>query len=192
MATCGLRSGAGSRPRWILITGLPATGKSTLAGHLATRFGVPLLAKDTFKEALLDAAGPVDAVRSRALSNQSFERLFAQLRELAERGADAVIEGNFRAGEHEQGLRAPPARLAQVLCRCDEAARLVRIAARRGDATRHPGHGDATIPRDASNDRWLDLPGEQWLLDTSDPASTLDALVRRIEGWWQLTCRAPR
>jgi predicted kinase len=191
MACGGSRSGL--RPRWILITGLPATGKSTLARRLAAHYAVPLLAKDAIKEALLDAAGPVDAARSRALSDQSFARLFAALHGLAAQAADAVIEGNFRAGGHEEHLRALPApHLAQILCRCDEGERLARIAARRGDATRHPGHGDAAIPRDASNDRWLDLPGEQWLLDTSARASTVDGLEQRLEQWWRLTCRAPR
>lgn len=188
MASGGSRSGAGPRPRWILVTGLPATGKSTLARQLATRYEVALLAKDAIKETLLATAGPVDAAGSRKLSDQSFARLFAQLHGLAAAGQDAVLEGNFRAGEHEGRLLAPAAvRLAQVLCRCEETERQARIAARRRDATRHPGHGDARIPRDASNDRWLSLPGEQWLFDTGGSAAGRDALLQRIDQWWQGT-----
>ncbi|MEJ0098294.1 MAG: AAA family ATPase [Pseudomonadota bacterium] len=48
----------GGALRWVLVTGLPATGKTTLANTLAKRYAVPLLAKDAFKERLLDASGP--------------------------------------------------------------------------------------------------------------------------------------
>ena len=74
-----------------------------------------------------------------------------------------MLEGNFRAGEHEDQLRALPAmQLAQILCRCAEGERQARIAARQRDATRHSGHAEARIPPDPSNDRWLDLPGERF------------------------------
>jgi predicted kinase len=183
--------------RWIIVTGLPATGKSTLARQLAARYGLPLLAKDFFKEPLLQAAGPVTATRSRELSNLSFTRLFARLGELAGNGADVLLEGNFRAGEHEAQLNGlPPARLAQVLCRCDERARQLRMAARTADPTRHPGHGDARATRDASNDRFLQLAGEQLLLDTSDTgaAASHEQLLQRLDRWWQevVTSRAAR
>lgn len=37
----------------ILVSGPPASGKSYVAGSLADEFALPLLAKDTIKEALL-------------------------------------------------------------------------------------------------------------------------------------------
>jgi predicted kinase len=172
--------------RWIILTGLPATGKSTLARQLAARCRLPLLAKDDFKERLLDAAGPVNAVRSRELSDQSFAQLFTQLHTLAERHMDAVLEGNFRAGLHETPLQAPPGQtvqVAQILCRCEEQQRLARIAARRNDPARHPGHADADSRRDASNDQWLELPGERWLFDTSARGVNTADLLQQVERW---------
>ena len=179
--------------RWIIVTGLPATGKSTLARQLAAHFGLPLLAKDAFKERLLDAAGAVDAARSRELSDQSFVQLFAHLATLAQPGMDAVLEGNFRAGVHEAPLQAlPTAQVAQILCRCAEPLRLARIASRRDDPARHPGHADAVARRDASNDRWLELPGEQWLHDTSVAMADNGEMLQRIERWLRATIsRAP-
>lgn len=46
---------------FVLVGGWPGSGKSTLAVALAAELGLPLLAKDEVKEALVDAlGGPVD------------------------------------------------------------------------------------------------------------------------------------
>jgi predicted kinase len=171
--------------RWIIVTGLPATGKTTLARQLAARYALPMLAKDAFKERLLDESGPVDARRSRELSNLAFTALFTRLGELASGARDVLIDGNFRAGEHEAALRKlPTARLAQVLCRSDEAQRLARIAARASDPMWHPGHGDVRAARDASNDAFLDLPGERFIAVAEDPPQSRMALLADLDRWW--------
>ena len=174
--------------RLLIVTGLPATGKSTLARQLAARYRLPLLAKDIIKETLLDATSAVDAARSRQLSDQSFNLLFTELHQLAAAGIDAVVEGNFRSGRHEAALRAlpPAARIAQVLCRVEETERLRRIGARAGDPARHPGHGDAQAARDASNDDFLDLPGERLVFGSSGEGDRArPALFAQLDAWWQ-------
>src|SRR5690349_7421308 len=101
---CRLRVQSASmrESRVILITGLPATGKTTLARTVAARYGLPLVAKDLIKEPLLDVLGASDAAQSRRLSDASFAILFAIARELHAAGVDMLLEGNFRPGEHEQ------------------------------------------------------------------------------------------
>src|SRR5262249_62157936 len=42
---------------FVLVAGWPGSGKSTLAAALAPELGLPLLAKDEIKEALMDALG---------------------------------------------------------------------------------------------------------------------------------------
>jgi predicted kinase len=172
--------------RVILITGLPATGKTTLARTLAARYRLALVAKDLIKEPLLDVLGAADPARSRRLSDASFAILFAIARELHTAGVDMLLEGNFRPGEHEQVLRASIpvwTRFAQVLCRVDESERVARLARRRADPERHAGHRDSDLLLAAPatlGDTFLDLPGAQFVHHGADDGAMLAAL----DAWW--------
>ncbi|MDQ1534024.1 MAG: hypothetical protein QOF28_1785, partial [Actinomycetota bacterium] len=53
---------------FVVITGLPAAGKTTLAVPLAEALGVPLISKDAIKEALFAAVGVGDWRWSKMLS----------------------------------------------------------------------------------------------------------------------------
>jgi predicted kinase len=149
--------------RLVIITGLPGTGKTTLARELARRHRLPLICKDTIKEPLLDVLG-ADASRSREFSNTAFAVMFSLARELLALGDSLLLEGNFRSGEHETPLLAvlPPdsPNIIQVLCGAEEAERRARILNR----TRHAGHRDAhQLERVAACDAFLELPGERRL-----------------------------
>jgi predicted kinase len=188
----------------ILITGLPGTGKSTLARMIASRYGLPLICKDTIKEPLFDVIGATDRAGSRRLSDASFAVMFALARECLG-GTDLILEGNFRVGEHEPAVQAvmaarsvrsggPVRVLAQLLCRAAEPVRIARLHARATDPSRHPAHRDADIacaPSPPPSD-FLALPGERFTFDSDarSPAevdsfqlqSLLDALDRWREG----------
>jgi predicted kinase len=174
--------------RVLLITGLPGTGKTTLARLAAGRFHIPLIAKDAVKESLLNVLGAPDPVASRHLSTASFAVLFSMARELMTAGVSFVLEGNFRPGEHEAPVRTllhqsgPDCtwHLAQVLCRVDEAERVRRLEARAVDRSRHPGHqmGErATIGR-RPTDAFLDIPGDRFVAEN-------DAILQTLDRWWR-------
>ena len=176
--------------RVLLITGLPGTGKTTLARRLAARYRAPLIAKDLVKEPLLDVLGADDAAQSRRLSDASFAVLFAVARELVRTNCSLVLEGNFRSGEHESPLRAVlhsidgravTARFAQVLCTVDEAERVARLSARRTDSTRHAGHRHGELAA-VTGAGFLDLPGERFVHGGANSATLLPAL----DDWWKL------
>lgn len=159
----------------IVITGLPGTGKTTLARLLARRYSIALIAKDTIKEPLMDVLGS-DGAQSRTLSDVSFAIMFAMARELLASRCDVILEGNFRVGEHEVPLRAAlageRALVVQVLCRVAETRRRARMAGRADDSTRHPGHRDACQMEPATEcDAFLDLPGERVVFDGDDDAA---------------------
>ncbi|MEP7312125.1 MAG: AAA family ATPase [Pseudomonadota bacterium] len=173
--------------RWdylIIVTGLPATGKSRFAQSLARQLGLPLLAKDAIKEPLLDELGAADAAASRALSDASFAMLFLLAPQIP--GRALILEGNFRSGEHEPPfapLLADAAASAQVLCLLDETQRRARLAARDTDPARHAGHRDAdaaTSVANAAAHRFLDLPGARHELRGDAPDRATNELILEL------------
>jgi predicted kinase len=174
--------------RVFLVTGLPASGKTTLALALARDLAAPLLSKDAIKESLFDTLGAADRAASQALSDASFAVLFALAAEYLPLLGTVVMEGNFRPGEHEPVLQALLARHApvsctQVLCRIPEPLRQERLAARAADAARHPGHRDGTWGAQApvSGDAFLDIAGPRLVLagEAFDPAHSC-ALIHSL------------
>jgi glucokinase len=182
--------------RVIVITGLPGAGKSTLGHELARRYRVPLLAKDSIKEPLLDVLGAADAAYSRKLSDASFAVMFRLATEWVAGGQDFILEGNFRPAEHEGPLREAftSARGLQVLCRVPEAERLARLADREKDAARHGGHRFGERQSAAASaigmnrgDAFLDLPGDRFVHDASSHHTVLTAL----DDWMNLRAASP-
>src|SRR5690348_5875164 len=82
------------RRQFVLVSGAPAAGKTTLARSLAPLLGLSLIAKDDIKEALFDALGgpPGDLAWSRKVGGAAMETLWR----LAEQSAGAILEANFR------------------------------------------------------------------------------------------------
>lgn len=84
----------------VLVNGLPAAGKSTLAPKLARALGLPLFSKDVIKEAHADVLGaaPPDGRTQRqwnaALGRAASETMWSLL---AYAAAGAVLESSWRA-----------------------------------------------------------------------------------------------
>ena len=60
-------------PRLIIISGPPATGKTTLGRLIAKKFRLPFLSKDDIKHILFDSLGWSDREWSKKLGGASFE-----------------------------------------------------------------------------------------------------------------------
>ena len=170
-------------PLLVVVTGPPASGKTTVARPLATELGLPLLAKDAVKETLFDVLGAGDRPWSRRLGHATYAVLFLIAGELLGAGRPLVLEANFARGPAEEDFRAlPPHRLLQVLCSAPDDIVLERWRGRALRGERHPGHVDLEIEhevvaalRERRHDA-LDLPGERIEIDTTRPVR-LDEVV---------------
>jgi len=125
------------RPIFVVVSGPPASGNSTLAPAVARELSLPLIAKDTVKDALMAVLPVPDIETSRELGRAA---VAAMLAVAAESPIGAVIESNFYRSVATDELRRLPGSVIEVFCRCNERTANARYAARAG--TRHPGHCD--------------------------------------------------
>jgi cytidylate kinase len=122
---------------YVIVDGPPASGKSTLASALAPRLKLPLVAKDTIKDALMTVLDVPDVAASRHVGRAA---VVAMLAVAAESPIGAVIESNFHRTVALDELRALPGDVVEVFCRCEPALSIARYRERAG--TRAAGHFD--------------------------------------------------
>jgi predicted kinase len=121
---------------FVLVAGWPGSGKSTLALALAAELGLPLLAKDEIKEALVDGLGqPPSVAQSQRLGRTA---VLAMLR-VARRCPGAVLDSTWFDYTLPL-LRELPGPIVEVRCVVPVAVARARYQARAGG--RHPGHLD--------------------------------------------------
>jgi len=123
-----------SNPLFVVVSGLAASGKTSLAEPLAQALGVPLISKDAIKEALFEAVGFGDLRWSKTLSRAADAATVRIAQDL-----DGAVLDNFWYAETVDELLAPlPRPIVEVFCRCDPEVAYERFR----DRVRHPGHAD--------------------------------------------------
>jgi predicted kinase len=127
-----------ARMSLVLVTGPPAAGKTTVARPLARRLALPMIGKDTIKEALFDALGTGDREWSRRLGGASYAVMLA----LARQVPAAVLDANFYP-DHGPALLEACRRPIEVFCCCSVSELERRFTVRA--PTRHPGHVDQVL-----------------------------------------------
>ena len=163
----------------VVVTGAPATGKTTLGRRLGHDFALPFFSKDDMKEGLFDALGWSDREWSRKIGAASFRLLFAIAEAQLAAGRSLILEGNFRPEFDTPRFRAlltrHPCAPFQVYCAASPDVLLSRFEARWEAGARHPGHAEHEQMADfAANHLTLGayaplaLGGALHTLDTTD------------------------
>lgn len=164
--------------RLVLVTGPPASGKSTLAERLAPALDLPLLSKDSFKEELHGAPLPEGVTQrewSRRLSDAAWDALFLRAATMSA----ALIEGNIPA-ERRAAVLSLHSDPIEIFCRVPLEVAIRRLSER---GARHPVHDDrALIDEMQGGTVRGDVPlgvGRVIEIGTDGPVD-IDALVERV------------
>jgi adenylate kinase family enzyme len=133
--------------RFVVISGLPASGKSAVGRIIAENLTLPLLDKDEFLEPLLQLEELPDGRRRGDLSRDADELFRA--RALAEREAVLISwwrhpQSPDQSGTPSEWLPSLPGKVVEVFCECRPTVAVERFLTRK----RHPGHLDALRTQD--------------------------------------------
>ncbi len=145
---------------FVVMSGLPGSGKTTLGRRLAALLALAMLDKDDILDALLNTVGSPDPQSRQMLSRASD----AVMETIAANSPGAVLSSFWRrerltttSGTPTAWLhQLPDARLVEVHCVCPPTTAAERFQARR----RHRGHHDRRYTTDELIDRFTRLDAE--------------------------------
>ena len=127
----------------IVLTGMPATGKSTVCRALTREFGFPIVEKDAIKEQLFDTLGFSCYAEKRALDHAANAVVIHMVERILEAGGSAIVDNNFdtESGRKFSALleRYAP-KCACVFLRGDLDVLHERYTKRDNSHQRHLGH----------------------------------------------------
>ena len=84
----------------ILVTGIPAAGKSTMAEVVSERLKLPVISKDAIKELLFDNVGFQSRAEKVKLGVASMEIMYYAAGQIMKAGHPFILENNFESTEH--------------------------------------------------------------------------------------------
>jgi predicted kinase len=157
-------------PVFVVVNGPPGSGKTTLSQPLARRLGLPLIAKDTIKEALMRVFDVQDVEASQRLGRAA---IAAMLATAASSVTGAVLDANFRRDLAATELGQLPGQVVEVFCACPREVCLARYRAR--GRHRPSGHFDAArTDAEIWNDEVAQPVAGGWPLVRIDTARPVD------------------
>lgn len=89
----------------VLVCGMPAAGKTTIARYLSKSLGLPMFSKDEIKERLYDTVGFGSRAEKVALGVGAMEAMYYAAGQVMAVGGSVILENNFENASLP-GLRA--------------------------------------------------------------------------------------
>ena len=135
------------KPLLLIINGLPASGKTSLARRLSTDLKLPAFARDSIYETLYDAlAYPQNEIPAQ-LGSAAFALLYHVLGSVLGVGQSVIVEGFFgrpelRTTEFLKLQQVHNFEPFQIMCVADGNVLIKRVIERAKSDARHFGHQD--------------------------------------------------
>ncbi len=136
-------------PKLILISGLPASGKTILSKKIAERFALPVFGSDAIKEVMYDGL-QWKGLAEKTLNDMgktSFELLYYVLQSCLKSPIATVVEGNFHPDWNNERIKTMisenSAEVFYIYCSANKEAVEKRFKERAVSDSRHLGHRDA-------------------------------------------------
>lgn len=194
----------------ILVTGIPASGKSTMAEAISERLKLPVISKDAVKELLFDNVGFQSREEKVNLGIASMEIMYYVAGQLMKAGQSFILENNFEySSEHaiKNLLDKYHYSVLTITLTGDHKVIYQRFLERESSPDRHRGHVvNDCYPERESNPKELKstsisyenymygikhrgfdaflVDGKQIKVDTTDFSKIdMDELFSQIEAW---------
>lgn len=158
----------------ILVSGIPASGKSTMAAYLSQALGIPMVSKDGVKELLYDTIGFEGRAQKVKLGDAAMAIMYDMARICLCCGQSVILENNFEYASHvglERLTAAYPCPVLTVQMTGDWRVLYERFRLRNESESRHLGH--------VVNDRYPPLPGGQTRTDTMPYEAFVEGMRKR-------------
>jgi len=197
----------------ILISGIPASGKSTMARMLGKELGLPVISKDDIKEKLFDDVGFRSREEKVNLGTAAMNIMYYTAEQLMQAGLPFILENNFEYASREkllELLEKHGCRVLTVTLTGDYETIYHRYLKRNVSPDRHRGHVvndryPEEVPRSTDELAALAVSyesflygiekrgfdsfavGEQIRVDMTDLSSVdTEALLEKIRNWRDL------
>ncbi|HVU96916.1 MAG TPA: AAA family ATPase [Puia sp.] len=139
-----------NKPALVIVTGRPASGKTTLAHLLANELRCPLISRDELKEGYVNTLGAPHHQLDDSAAWHIYETFFAVIELLLAKNISIVVEAAFQDRLWKQRLPALAAKTSVKVIICNlpfDLARQRFIQRRSSDAGREKFHGDESFAK---------------------------------------------
>lgn len=165
------------KPTLIIISGFPATGKTTIAKKIAEKFQLPLITADDLKELMFDRISNwEDPKMFDSVSKASYDIMYHTVGKILSSGKSCMMEGfllpKMAEPRIEKLKKELGCNLFQINFHCKSEVLIERYQKRAGTDERHPCHPeniplDDFIKKNGKSDE-VRIDGETYEADSTD------------------------